>query len=213
MKALITGFDPFNGESINPAFEAVKALPEFIGDCKIIKKEVPTVFGKSIKILTETIAQEKPDLVICIGQAGGRFHITPEYVAINLDEARITDNEGNQPAAQKIWEKGDNAYFTTLPVRSIVKELLDNNIPAQVSFTAGTFVCNHLFYGLMHCINTQFPQVRGGFIHVPFLPEQTLDKRDQPYMSLDMISKGLELALKATLENKEDILVGAGRED
>ncbi|MDC7224008.1 MAG: pyroglutamyl-peptidase I [Spirochaetales bacterium] len=212
MKALITGFDPFNNEPINPAYEAVKNLPDTILDCQIIKREVPTVFGKSVDLLKKTMDEEKPDIVICIGQAGGRYHITPEYVAINLDDARIDDNEGNKPSARKIREDGENAYFTTLPARSIVRELQANNIPAQVSYTAGTFVCNHLFYGLMHEISRRYPHVRGGFIHVPFLPEQTLDKRDQPFMTLDMMSQALELAVRATLENEEETCFEAGTE-
>lgn len=212
MKVLITGFDPFNGETINPAFEAVKSMPNQILNYEIIKLEIPTVFGQSLEVLKKAIQLEEPDIVVCTGQAGGRFTITPEYVAINLDEARIFDNSGNKPLGIPIVVDGENAYFTSLPVKSIVRELQDNNIPCSISFTAGTFVCNHVFYGLMHLINNDFPTVKGGFIHVPFLPEQTLDKMNQPYMSLDMMTKGLTLAVKAIIECKEDISIEIGAE-
>jgi pyroglutamyl-peptidase len=212
MKALITGFDPFNGESINPAFQAIKGMPNNIADCQIIKLEIPTVFNKSIDILKNAINDHNPDIVICVGQAGGRFDITPEYVAINLDEARIPDNEGNKPSGSSIIESGNNAYFTSLPVKAIIKELKSNNIPAKISYTAGTFVCNHLFYGLMHMIQNNHPTIKGGFLHVPYLPEQVVDKNNQPYMSLDMITEGLTLALKSTIEHEEDIELSSGIE-
>lgn len=212
MKALITGFDPFNGEKINPAFQAIKGLPDFISDFQIIKLEIPTVFNKSIDILKNAINDHNPDIIICVGQAGGRFDITPEYVAINLDEARIPDNEGNKPSGKPIIDSGENAYFTTLPVKAISKELKESNIPTKISYTAGTFVCNHLFYGLMHIISTSHPNIKGGFIHVPYLPEQVIEKGNQPYMSLDMITEGLTLALKATIEHEEDIEFQSGTE-
>lgn len=212
MKALITGFDPFGGETINPAYEAVKAMSDTIGECEIIKMEIPTVFGKSIDILKQTIDTEQPDIVMCIGQAGGRFGITPEYVAINLDEARIEDNEGNQPSDCPINEEGPNAYFTSLPVKAIVKELTENEIPSNVSYTAGTFVCNHIFYGLMDMIAADYPSIRGGFIHVPYLPVQTLDKKNQPFMPQEMITRALELAVKATVLNESDIQLSGGTE-
>jgi len=205
MKVLITGFDPFGGEPINPAYEAIKMMKGNPKLCDLVKLEVPTVFGKSLETIGEAVEKERPDVVICVGQAGGRFDISVERVGINLDEARIPDNEGNFHQGKSIVEGGENAYFSTLPNRAIVKELKENRIPASVSYSAGTFVCNHVLYGLMHLIKTKYPDMRGGFIHVPFLPEQVMDKRNVPSMSLEMICRGLELAVKASVENTEDI--------
>lgn len=152
MKALITGFDPFGGESVNPAYEVVSRLDKQIGDCQIIPLEVPTVFGRSIEVLQDAIEKVSPDIVICLGQAGGESGIRLEKVAINLNEARIPDNEGNQPSDQAIHADGETAYFSCLPVKAISKALKEAGIPVNISYTAGTFVCNHLFYGLMHTI-------------------------------------------------------------
>ena len=212
MKALITGFEPFGGESINPSFKAIESMPNYLYGCDLIKLEIPTVFNKSIQILQSAIVTHNPEIVICVGQAGGRPDITPEYVAINLNEARIPDNEGNQPSGTPINRFGENAYFSTLPVKAIKKELSENNIPSKISYTAGTYVCNHLFYGLMHLIKTSYPHIRGGFIHVPFLPEQVTDRETQPSLTLDQITKGLTLALKATIEHKTDITYISGTE-
>jgi len=205
MKALITGFNPFGSDTINPSYEIVKKLPETIEGCHIIKKEIPTVFNESIKELVTIIEAEEPDFVICIGQAGGEFAMRVERVAINLNEARIADNKGQQPQDEIINEDGKMAYFATIPTKAIVKEMIDSNIPAVLSYTAGTFVCNHLFYGLMYAISQNFPQVRGGFIHVPFLPEQVLAKKNTPFMTLDMMTKAIEVAIKATINNVTDI--------
>lgn len=207
MKFLLTGFDPFGGEAINPAFEAVKRLPDEIDGHTIIKQEIPTVFQESIRVLKEAMEREQPDWVIAVGQAGGRFAFTPEKVAINYDQARIPDNVGNQPMNQPIRDGGETAYFTTLPIHQIVKSCQAHDIPAAVSYTAGTFVCNHIFYGLMDTIATSYPEIKGGFIHVPFLPEQVIDKRDMPFMSLDMLVQALELAVRACIDNPEDALV------
>ncbi|MGF7057766.1 pyroglutamyl-peptidase I [Brassicibacter mesophilus] len=210
MKVLVTGFDPFGGESINPATEAVKRLPDEIAGAEIVKIEVPTVFRKAIERLEEAIEREKPDITISVGQAGGRFDITVERVAINIDDARIADNEGNQPIDVPIFEDGEPAYFAKLPIKAMVKEMIDNNIPASVSNSAGTFVCNHIMYGLLYNADKNYPNMRGGFIHIPFLPEQVLDKRMMPSMSLDNIIKGLTYAIKAAVENIEDIKVTGG---
>lgn len=200
-KVLITGFNPFGGETINPAFEAVKRLEENINGAQIIKKEIPTVFKKAVKELERLIDTENPDVVICVGQAGGRFNISVERVAINVDDARIADNEGNLPFDMKISEDGENAYFSKLPIKSIVQKIKDNGIPASISNTAGTFVCNHIMYGLLYMLEKKYPDMKGGFIHVPFLPEQVVDKPNQPSMSLENITTGLRLAIEATLES------------
>ncbi|MDO7975902.1 pyroglutamyl-peptidase I [Oceanotoga sp. DSM 15011] len=211
MKVLITGFDPFGGEKINPAYEAVKRLPDEIENSEIIKIEIPTVFKKSYQKLEENIKIHNPDIVICIGQAGGRFEITPERVAINIDDARIKDNEGNQPIDQKIFEDGDSAYFSTLPIKAMVKEIKLQNIPASISNTAGTFVCNHIMYSLLYLINKKYPNIKGGFIHVPFINEQIIDKRNTPYMNLNDIIIGLTSAVKAAIKYKDDIKTIGGK--
>lgn len=205
MKILITGFDPFGGESINPALEAVKKLPDTILGQEVIKIEIPTVFRKAIEKIEENIEKHNPDVVISVGQAGGRFGVTPERVAINIDDARIQDNEGNQPIDISIYEDGENAYFTNLPIKAMVKEMNDNGIPASVSNTAGTFVCNHVMYGILYLIDKKYPNMRGGFIHVPYVPSQVTTKPNMPSMSADDITKGLELSIKAVIENSSDI--------
>lgn len=210
MKILVTGFDPFGGESINPALEAVKKLKKQIGQAEIITLEIPTVFKKSLEKIEEAIQLHKPDVVVSIGQAGGRFGITPERVAINMDDARIEDNEGNQPIDTCIFEDGENAYFTNLPVKAMVTELVKQGIPATLSNTAGTFVCNHVMYGILYMIDKKYPHMRGGFIHVPYTTQQAAVKAQTPSMSIEDITKGLEICLKVMSENKEDIKITAG---
>lgn len=210
MKVLITGFDPFGGESINPALEAVKKLPNTISNAEIIKLEIPTVFKKSLEKIEANILAHKPDIIISIGQAGGRFGITPERVAINIDDARIEDNEKNQPIDLKVFEDGENAYFTTLPIKAMVKEMQESGIPSSVSNSAGTFVCNHVMYGVLYMINKKYPNIKGGFIHVPYIPSQVVNKPNMPSMSIEDISKGLELSVKAAVENNTDIKTAQG---
>ncbi len=211
MKILVTGFDPFGGESVNPAYEAVKRLDNNIAGAEIVKVEIPTVFRKSINKLDEAIERENPDIVICVGQAGGRFDITVERVAINISDASIEDNEGNMPIDEPIFEDGESAYFSQLPIKAMVQKIREGGIPASVSNTAETYVCNHIMYGLHYLIDKKYPSVKGGFIHVPFLPEQVIDKRATPSMNLNDIVKALTLAIEAVLENKEDIKVPEGK--
>lgn len=210
MKFLVTGFDPFGGEKVNPSFESVKGINDEIEGVKIVKREIPTVFEKSIDKLYKIIEEEKPNYVICLGQAGGRFNIAVERVAININNARIPDNEGNQPMDTAIFEDGENAYFTNLPINAIVEEMKQNNIPASISYTAGTYVCNNLFYGLMYLINKKYPNIKGGFIHVPYLPEQVVDKSNTPFMTKEQIIKAIEIAIKMTVTNEQDIKVFGG---
>ncbi|WP_459541806.1 pyroglutamyl-peptidase I [Parvimonas micra] len=210
MKILVSGFDPFGGEKINPAIESVKLLPDEIKGAKIIKVEIPTVARKSLKKLEEVIEIEKPDVVLSVGQAGGRTDISVERVGINMDDFRIKDNEGNQPIDEKIAKDGPDAYLVTIPIKAMVQKMIENKIPASVSNTAGTFVCNHVCYGMAHLASTKYPNMRTGFIHIPFLPEQVVDKRNMPSMPLEMIAKGLEYAIEAIIENKEDIKVEGG---
>lgn len=210
MKVLITGFDPFGGEKINPAWEAVKGIKDTIEGAKIIKLEIPTVFNKSIEKVKEAMELEKPDIVLCIGQAGGRYDMTVERVAINVDDARIEDNEGNQPIDIPVFEDGENAYFSNLPIKAMVEEIKGQGIPSSISNSAGTFVCNHIMYGVLYHINKTYKNMRGGFIHVPFINEQVLDKKNQPYMPVEHISKALEAAIKAAVINNEDIKKSGG---
>lgn len=213
MKIVITGFDPFGGEKINPAWEAVKSLPDKVGDIEVVKVQVPTVFKKSAKKLFEAIDREKPDAVVCVGQAGGRFDITVERVGINIEDGRIPDNEGYQPIDTAIFEDGENAYFATLPIKAMVDEMKKGNIPASVSNSAGTYVCNHLMYSLLYYLDKKgLKNVRGGFIHVPFIPEQVVDKKNMPSMELSRITRGLEIALKAIAEYRVDKVIAGGKE-
>lgn len=191
-KLLITGFDPFGGESINPAWEAVKRLPDRIGDVELTKKEIPTVFGKAGDAVLTEAARILPDAILCIGQAGGRDAVTPELVAINLREARIADNEGNQPSATPIVEGGDKAYFSTLPVREMVTSIKEKGINARLSYSAGAFVCNDVLYTLLHKYDGG--DIRVGFIHVPFLPEQAKD--GIPSMPLEIIIEAIKTAIE-----------------
>ena len=210
MKILVTGFDPFGGESINPAWEAVSRIKDEIAGVEVVKLQVPTVFKKSIEKLEEGIKEHRPDAVICVGQAGGRYEVTPERVAINIDDARIEDNQGNQPIDISIFEDGAPAYFATLPVKAMVKEINKAGLPATLSNTAGTFVCNHLMYGALYLADKKYPNMRAGFIHVPYIPQQVITKKGTPSMALEDIVKSLEAAIKAVVENTQDIKTTGG---
>lgn len=211
MKLLLTAFDPFGGSPINPALEAVKLVANQIGDVQIVKLEVPTVFGKSIDTVAAAIEKEKPDAVLCIGQAGGRYDLTPERVAINLDDARIPDNEGNQPIDVPIFRDGAPAYFATLPIKAMVAKIREAGLPASVSNTAGTFVCNHLMYGVLYTLAKHYPGVKGGFMHVPFVPSQTVNRpTPAPSMCQQDIARGIEAAITAIRENEQDIATVEG---
>ena len=210
MNILVTGFDPFGGERINPALEAVKLLPDEIEGHKIDKLEIPTVFHKSKEVVVEQLRQKEYDIVLAIGQAGGRFELTPERVGINIDDARIPDNEGNQPIDEAIQTTGASAYFSNLPVKRMTEAIKSQGVPARLSNTAGTFVCNHILYQLGYLQATQFPNIKFGFIHVPFIPEQVTDKPEKPSMSIQTIAKGLKAALEAVIESDKDIKVVLG---
>ena len=205
MKVLITGFDPFGGEQINPAEEAVKRVRDNINGAEVIKLTIPTVRTKSVEAIEKAIEKHNPDIVISVGQAGGRFDITPERVAINLDDFRIKDNEGNQVVDEINKEDGQAAYFSNLPIKGMVKHMNENGIPASVSNTAGTFVCNHVMYGILYMIDKKYPNIKGVFIHIPYMTAQVVDKNNTPYMSLDEIVKGLELAIAACTIYNADI--------
>ena len=190
---LITGFEPFGGETINPAWEAVKALPEQIGGWQLRKLQIPTVFGLAAARTLACAAECRPDAVLCIGQAGTRSAVTPEYVGINLRHARIADNLGNQPQDEPVVPGGPTAYFATVPVRAMTAAIEAQGIPAAVSYTAGTYVCNDLLYTLLH--HYAETPVRAGFIHVPFLPEQA--PQGVASMPLAQMIRALEAAVSA----------------
>lgn len=192
-KLLVTGFDPFGGESVNAAWEAVSKLPEQIGEYQIFKRQIPTVFGLAAR-KTELFAGEiQPDVILCIGQAAGRCGVTPEVIGINLQEARIPDNAGNQPVNCPIVSDGPAAYFSTIPVREVVAAIQKEDIPASLSYSAGTFVCNDVLYSLLHRYRDTNTLI--GFIHLPCLPEQA--KPGQPSMALDNCVRALTAAIAA----------------
>ena len=211
-KLLLTAFTPFDGERINPALEAVKLVKDRIGNLLIVKLEVPTVFGKSIDTVRKAIEREKPDFVLSIGQAGGRAEICPERVAINLDDARIPDNEGNQPIDEPIFPDGENAYFSTLPVKAMVEAIRKEGLPSSLSISAGTYVCNHLMYGILYYLDKR-PVIKAGFIHVPYIPEQTKNKKEMPALELSEIVRGLEAAITAIAINGTDKKLAYGQND
>lgn len=192
-KMLITGFDPFGGQSVNPAWQAVGRLPDTVGEFALTKLEIPTVFGGAAQTVLDTAKTLKPDVILCVGQAGGRSAITPEYVGINLRHARIPDNGGNRPQEQPIVPGGPDGLFSTLPVHKMARAIQDAGVPGEVSYSAGTFVCNDTLYTLLHhCLGTS---TRVGFIHVPFLPEQT--EAGKPALPLEQILRGLSAAIEA----------------
>ncbi len=199
MTLLVTGFDPFAGAAINASWEAVQRLAGLtVAGHAVVVEQIPTVFGKAIPAMTAAIAHHQPLVILAVGQAVGRAAISVERVAINLDDARIPDNHGNQPQETPVVLEGPTAYFSTLPVKPIVRRLGEAGIPAEVSQTAGTFVCNHLFYGLMHHLAGR-EKLLAGFIHIPALPEQVLHRPEKPSMALEQVVTGLALALEITL--------------
>ncbi len=212
VKLLITGFDPFNGEDINPSWEAVRLLQDRIGDMDLIKKQIPTIFGFSYRVLKELIIEHSPDAVLCVGQAGGRDAVSIERIAINLDDARIPDNNGNKPLDEKIFIDGENAYFSNLPVKAMAREISSCGISSQISNSAGTFVCNHIMYSLLYYINRERLPIKGGFVHVPYIPSQIPENVDIPSMELNTIVRALTAAVYAIGVYKEDIRMGYGLE-
>ncbi len=212
MKVLVTGFEPFGGESVNPAQMIAERLPAEIAGAQVARRIVPCVFGQAIDVVCEAIRQEAPDVVICIGQSGGRNAVTPERVAINVRDARMADNAGNRPVDEPIRPDGENAYFSSLPIKAIAEAIRQAGIPAQVSNTAGTYVCNDLMYGLLYHIRHDFPQVRGGFIHVPFVPEQVADKPGVPALPLEQMVEALRIAVATAVTTQSDLHVSEGAE-
>lgn len=198
-RVLLTGFDPFNGAVVNPSWQAVQALHnrQIQGRC-IVAAQLPTVFGASLRTLETLLDQLRPELVICVGQAGGRAALSLERVAINVNDAPIPDNAGSQPVDTPVAPGAPAAYFSTLPIKAALAALQTEGLPAEVSQTAGTFVCNHVFYGLMHSLASHpgLRQTRGGFVHVPWLPEQ-----GNPAMALEDVVRGLRIIVRTALSN------------
>lgn len=212
MKVLLTGFDAFGGEKVNPALEAVNGVSEKIGTIEICKVTLPTIFRKSLETLWEEAVKHKPDVILSIGQAGGRYEISLERVAINVDDARIKDNAGNQPIDVAIFQDGRNAYFSNLPIKAMMKEIREIGIPASISNTAGTFVCNHVMYGVLYWIEKFSIAKRGGFIHIPYLPEQVIGKSNVPSMDKQMVIAGIERAIWSIDRYWDDLEIAGGSE-
>ena len=205
---LVTGFEPFGADTVNPSWLAVQGLHgRQIAGHRVVGAQLPTAFGQSLDALRELLLRYRPALAICAGQAGGRAALSLERVAINVDDARIADNTGAQPVDTAVVAGGPAAYFTSLPIKAMLARLQDEGISAEVSQTAGTFVCNHVFYGLMHELSTraELRHTRGGLIHVPWLPAQ-----GQPSMRLDQIVDGLRAGIECALTTLTDIRKGAG---
>ena len=207
-RILLTGFEPFGGSARNPSAEVARALDGTpIGGALIVGRILPSVLGKSRKELIALIQETSPSIVLCLGLAGGRQGLSVERVAINVDDARIADNAGNQPVDTPVIRGGPVAYWSTLPIKAIVRALAGEGIPATVSQTAGTFVCNHVFYALMHALAGN-RSVRAGFIHVPFLPEQAAS--GQASMPFDLQVRGVRIALGTALAVRRDVRLSGG---
>ncbi|CAM3584615.1 MULTISPECIES: pyroglutamyl-peptidase I [Rahnella] len=211
-KVLVTGFEPFGGERVNPSWEVVKQLGDLeLSGAQIVVRQLPCVFGKAIDALNAAIDDVLPEMVICVGQAGGRCDFSLERVAINVDDARIADNDGHQPVDEPIVADGPAAYFSTLPLKTIVSGLRESGIPASVSQTAGTYVCNHVMYGLMHRLaQPACNVVKGGFIHIPYLPEQAAQHPGAPSMSVHTVLNALELTIAIALHTEQDLKIAEG---
>jgi pyroglutamyl-peptidase len=206
---LLTGFEPFAGDAVNPSWDAVSLVS--VPGVSVVKQLLPCVFGDSLAVLRQAVRTHNPSVVIAVGLAGGRDVITPERVAINIDDARIPDNSGRSPIDEPIVDGGPAAYFTGLPIKAGVAAMQAAGIPAAVSFTAGTFVCNHVFYGLMHHIATAAPHVRGGFVHVPYSSEMTASAgADRPSLPLRTIADGLAAFTLACVQTSDDLSIIGG---
>lgn len=211
MKALVTGFDAFGGEEVNPSSLAVGRLKKRLGKVTVQAVELPTSFARSTDVLRAAIARAKPDIVLCVGQAGGRSELCLERVAINVQDARIRDNDGKQPIDKPVVAGGPAARFATLPIKACVAAMRQAGLPAAVSNTAGTFVCNHIFYALMDIAASHPSPLRGGFLHIPYVPEQAARLGGAPSMSVDDIVRGIEVVLETSASRLADLHTAEGR--
>jgi pyroglutamyl-peptidase len=214
MRALVTGFEPFGGDRVNPSFEALAQLPRRLGALDIATRPLPVVYGKTLPALRAAIDASAPDIVLCTGLAGGRAELSLERVAINIDHARIPDNDGNQPIDKPVVAGAPAAYFATLPIKAAVRALREAELPAAVSNSAGTFLCNHVFYGLMHEAAQSAGPMGGsrfrGFLHLPFLPSQAARTPGAPSMALEQIVEAIEIILSVAAARVDDIAVSEG---
>ncbi|MFI8415407.1 pyroglutamyl-peptidase I [Serratia sp. NPDC078593] len=209
-KVLITGFEPFDGEHVNPSWEVVRQLNDMqLAGVHVVARQLPCVFGEALTVLNAAIDDVDPIMVLSIGQAGGRSDISLERVAINIDDARIPDNQSQQPIDEPIVSGGPAAYFSTLPIKAMVSAMREAGIPASVSQTAGTFVCNHVMYGLLHRL-CERPEIKGGFMHIPYLPEQAAAHPGSPSMAASTVLFALELAISVALQMEHDLKVVGG---
>lgn len=207
---LLTGFAPFGGESTNPSWEAVQALEgEVVAGHRIVARCLPVEFDASLHALQQALDELVPSLVICVGQAGGRAQMSLERVAINVIDARIPDNAGAQPIDEPVAADGPAAYFTRLPIKAMLAALRNAGFPAEISQTAGTYVCNHVFYGLMHALRG-LPGVRGGFVHIPYSPAQAALHAGAPSLPSTVVAQALRLAVGIALTVEHDVRMGSG---
>lgn len=197
MKLLISGFEPFGGETINPSWETVKRLPDAMGYFDIVKICLPVTFSGARQKLAEAIHRYRPDVVISVGQAGGRFAVSFERAALNVADSQKPDNDGFQPTDQQVVENGPTAYFSTLPIKRMKQAVADAGIPAEISNSAGTFVCNGVMYTALHIAATELCPMLTGFIHLPYLPCQVVDMPKKPSMSLDDMVRAVEIAISS----------------
>lgn len=208
---LITGFEPFGHEKVNPSWLAARRAAAILRaeGLAVEAMELPCVFGESAEVLREAITRLDPELVVCAGLAGGRGRVSLERVAINCDDARIPDNKGGRPIDQEVVPGGPAAYFSTLPIKAALRDLNLAGIDGEVSQTAGTYVCNHIFYALMHALADR-PGARGGFVHLPYLPEQVPPGSAAPSMTVETAANGIAAVVRASLRTRTDVEMSAG---
>jgi pyroglutamyl-peptidase len=210
---LVTGFEPFGGEKTNPSWEICNRLPREIAGLRVEICRVPCEFRRSIEVVAAAIEKHRPALVVCLGQAGGRAHLSVERVAINVDDARTADNAGAQPVDESIAPNGPPAYFATLPVKAMAAGMRAAGVPTEVSNSAGTYVCNHLMYGVLHFLAASGIDARAGFIHVPYAEEQVLDKPAIPAMAVASMTRGVEAGIAAARTTAQDLRIAGGTLD
>jgi pyroglutamyl-peptidase len=211
LRALVTGFEPFGGDAVNPSSLAVDRLKKKYGSLVVHTATLPCSFARSRDVLQKAIDKVKPDIVLCVGLAGGRSELCLERVGINVQDARIRDNDGKQPIDKPVVKDGPAAHFATLPIKACVAEMRKAGLPAAVSNTAGTFVCNHIFYALMDIAQSHPIPMRGGFLHIPYVPEQAARLGGAPSMALDDIVRGIEIILEVSASRVSDVHTVEGR--
>lgn len=208
---LITAFEPFGGENINPSWLAAEALNgSEIAGAQIVARQLPVVFREVLPVLYAAMDELQPEIILALGQAGGRSDISVERIGINIDDARIPDNAGEQPIDEAIVADGPAGYFSTLPVKAMVAAMRDAGIPASVSHSAGTFTCNRVMYGLLHRLHRDGNRARGGFVHIPWLPQQAVAHPGAPSMALEQVRQALEITVRVALETQTDVKVTGG---